>query len=502
MGKVGFACVLREMGFSAILRGIAHILSFILRVLRRHWQIVFFSAFIFGFTIVLGAVFFLRAQMHMGEELRHSLLTTVSVASQGFDAGTIEAITGRPAMETPEFRGLVRGLNRLREAAPGIHYAYVLRRSAVPGMLEFVADADALSSEDALDRNRNGVVDPDEEASYPGDLYDPSDAPAMMSAFDAPAVDAEIITDQWGATISGYAPILDRFGKTVAILGIDMSADDYIRLSHSVFSPLAFFAFCLTSLLFLVYILVFLWQRRVEAYEGVQQERAGMMLLTYHQLGTPLTISSWSLETLEEALQNKAPLEPAVRDHIRDMRISLAQFRGILDTLKQASLIEEGKIVYKPELSALRDLCEDVLAELSSAFAHKEQRVIVNVDSALLLPLDRLLIGGVLRELLQNAMDYSPPRTVIEIGAEKKGATVSVNVTDHGYGIDYEDRSRIFNKYVRGKDAALYKPDGNGMGLFVARGIIERAGGRMRLESVKGAGTTVSFTLPIALPNS
>ncbi len=492
---------MREIVFSAILRGIAHILI-VLRVLRRNWHIVFFSLFIFCFTIVFGTVFFLRAQMHMNDELSHSLLTSVSIASRNFDAEAVKSVRGRGSMGRSEFRDLVRRLGQLRQAAPGIHFAYILRRSVVPGMLEFVADADALSSPKDLDTDGNGAVDPDEEASYPGDLYDLSQAPTMEEAFSAPVVDPEIFTDQWGPSISGYAPILDRSGNPVAILGIDMSADEYVRLSHSIFSPLAYLIFCVTAILFLVYILVFFWQRRVEAYEGVDQERSGVMLLTYHQLGTPLTISSWSLETLEDALANNAPLEPAVREHVRDMHIAIRQFRGILDTLKQASMIEEGKIVYSPELSGLRDLCEDVLAELSSAFARREQRVIVNIDSALLLPLDRLLIGGVIRELLQNAMDYSPKNSVIEIQAERKGDAVAVHIVDHGCGIDHDDRSRIFGKYVRGKDAALYKPDGNGMGLFVARGIVERAGGHMSIESIKGVGTTVTFILPTIFPRS
>lgn len=79
--------------------------------------------------------------------------------------------------------------------------------------------------------NNNGLVEEDEEGSYPGDPYDISDIPAMQGpVFDGPTVDDDFTFDQWGMLITGYAPIRDASGKIIAVLGMDMVGNDYLGL--------------------------------------------------------------------------------------------------------------------------------------------------------------------------------------------------------------------------------------------------------------------------------
>ncbi|MEK7136663.1 MAG: ATP-binding protein, partial [Patescibacteria group bacterium] len=90
-----------------------------------------------------------------------------------------------------------------------------------------------------------------------------------------------------------------------------------------------------------------------------------------------------------------------------------------------------------------------------------------------------------------------PEGGTISIRKEHRGKFVEVSVKDTGYGIPVADLPRLFQKLSRGGNAAKYKPKGTGMGLFLAKNVVEKAGGTIALESKEGKGTTVRFTLPL-----
>lgn len=469
--------------------------------LRRNVPILSISALVVGCIVSLGVFFFLRGQRLMETQLRDQLRTTATVAAQQFDPVVITKI-GKDSMPTPEFRDVVKRLQRIRAELPGIRFAYIMRRTGEPMMLEFVADADSLATPKELDRNSDGIVAQDEAASYPGDRYDVSDVPAMQDeAFRQPTVDTEVTIDQWGAFLSGYAPIRDASGKTVAILGLDMDAHAFLTLARSIFSPVAFLLLCVFAFFLALIVAIFLRRRREEALERIDLERSGLMLLTSHQLGSPLTIFRWSLEELLDhvghfdSAQCK-PLVQAVNDHAQNMRHGIDQLVAIFDELQDATQVDSGTLAYSAEMTALHEIIAQVVSGLSSELHQSRQRINQDVDRSLELSLDRKLIGGVLRELLRNAMTFSPPESEITVVAKRGGKCVLIEVRDHGCGIAKAELPRMFDKFTRGATAHLYQPNGSGLGLYIAKGIIERAGGDIWIKSTEGEGTTLTFTLP------
>lgn len=107
------------------------------------------------------------------------------------------------------------------------------------------------------------------------------------------------------------------------------------------------------------------------------------------------------------------------------------------------------------------------------------------------------LITNVMLQLLENAAKYSPPDSPIRISAENSGDKVVVSVADHGPGIDELEQALIFDKFYRGKDNR-YSVQGTGMGLAIARAVIEAHGGNISVTSQLGHGSVFSFTLPIS----
>ena len=105
--------------------------------------------------------------------------------------------------------------------------------------------------------------------------------------------------------------------------------------------------------------------------------------------------------------------------------------------------------------------------------------------------IDPLRIREVLTNLVANALGYTPRdgRVLVRVGARAEG--VEVQVADNGAGISADDLPRIFDRFYKGIDSS-----GSGLGLTIARGLVEAHGGRIRAESQLGAGTTIVFSLP------
>lgn len=462
--------------------------------LRRSFQSAVFVACVLGCMVALGIVFYVRGGSLMEQQVRSKLREVAAVAAQQFDGGTLELIQQKEDMEKPEFSQIVRRLQSVRAASPDIRFVYIMRRTDDANTLQFVADADSISTPDQLDHDKSGEVDTDEEASYPGDTYDISDAPALQEeAFLRPTVDEEVTTDQWGTFISGYAPILDRDGKAVAILGVDMDAKHFLSVSRSIFSPILFLLSFLAALLLAGYAMVFIWMRKNEGQRTMDQERAGILRLTSHQLGELLTIFQWSLEDIK----NNEVGEEDRKSAIKNIETGTGRLRHIMGVLRSASRVEAGEFAYKPEWVYLRDVIMDAVRGMDPALKQKKLKVSFNLDGNLRLQLDKHLIDNVLRELLQNAADFSLPGAAITVSCLRHKKNAIVTVQDKGCGIPKQDLPRIFTKFVRGSNAHLSRPDGYGLGLFIAQRIIERAGGDMWIDSLEGEGTTVSFSLPV-----
>jgi len=106
------------------------------------------------------------------------------------------------------------------------------------------------------------------------------------------------------------------------------------------------------------------------------------------------------------------------------------------------------------------------------------------------------LIVNALQQLLENAAKYSPPDSPIRVSAESSGEGIVVSVADRGPGIDELEQALIFDKFYRGKDER-YSVQGTGMGLAIARAVVEAHGGSIKVISQLGQGSVFAFTLPL-----
>ena len=110
--------------------------------------------------------------------------------------------------------------------------------------------------------------------------------------------------------------------------------------------------------------------------------------------------------------------------------------------------------------------------------------------------MDRILIHEVILNLIENAIKYTPQGGHIKVSSTEIDEQVVVVVEDSGDGIDKSEIVKVFDKFHRGKDHSM-KTKGSGLGLYLVKYFIELHGGEVFLESERGKGTTVGFTLPI-----
>lgn len=179
----------------------------------------------------------IRAQF---EQVRDKLKMIASAIALTIDPDMVKAIPlNRQGVQTKEYQTIFRRLEQVKHENPSIGFIYVMMRTDQENVLQFVVDPDPyLPSDPGL-------------TAYPGDRYDATDFPEMIKAFNGPISEKEVKSDAWGAMISGYAPILDKKGNAIAIVGVDMLASDVYTMQKAIHRGvlLAFFIGIALSLL-------------------------------------------------------------------------------------------------------------------------------------------------------------------------------------------------------------------------------------------------------------
>ncbi|HJR25957.1 MAG TPA: HAMP domain-containing sensor histidine kinase [Acidimicrobiales bacterium] len=210
-----------------------------------------------------------------------------------------------------------------------------------------------------------------------------------------------------------------------------------------------------------------------------------------HELRTPLNVVVGFADVLRDGLAG--PLSERQSSHVDDIAGSGRDLLRLVDELLDISKVEAGSI----DLDLTRvDIAEAVVdAEVLVQGRAREAGVVIHVRrpvGQVVAEADALRIRQVAWNLLGNAVKYTPRGGTVEVLVAEEDDRVRVSVRDPGPGIAPEDHERIFHKFEQGTDPA----EGSGIGLAVCRELIEAHGGRLRVDSAPGAGSTFSFDLP------
>ncbi|MGD8997557.1 MAG: HAMP domain-containing sensor histidine kinase [Anaerolineae bacterium] len=233
---------------------------------------------------------------------------------------------------------------------------------------------------------------------------------------------------------------------------------------------------------------------------GAQQQREletlRRDLVTWigHDLRTPLT----SIRVIVEALADGVVEDRAtVERYLKTAQHHIHWLSQLLDDLFDMAQIDAGGMKLERHHGSIRDLISDTLEGFSALAAHRDVKLegdtTPGVDPV---PMDAQKIERVLTNLLDNALRHTPAGGVVQVSAWGEPEWVRVEVRDSGEGISAKDLPQVLDRFCRGDEKADRDGASVGLGLAIAKGIVEAHDGDIGIESMVGQGTRVWFTLP------
>ena len=232
----------------------------------------------------------------------------------------------------------------------------------------------------------------------------------------------------------------------------------------------------------------------------LDQAKSEFVSIASHQLRTPMTGIMGYLSMMTQGDFGK--IKPEHQKILVDLLSESQRMIRLINQFLNVSKIEAGKFTYTWKPTQIEDLVEHVAKEVEKAAADKGLKLSVKYPKTKLpqIQADSDKVEDVILNLLDNAIKYTAKGTVTATVALEDGR-MHFAVKDSGIGIKPQDATELFNKFVRGSGIAQIHPDGSGLGLFIAKSIIDAHGGRIWAESDgEGKGSTFQFSLPMKPP--
>jgi len=216
--------------------------------------------------------------------------------------------------------------------------------------------------------------------------------------------------------------------------------------------------------------------------------------LASHQLRTPLTAVSWYTEMLLK--KDFGSLNAKQEDYLGEIYAGNQRMIDLVDDLLNTSRIDMGTLKIKPELVNLENVMTSTLGEFSSQISQKSLNIEKKISRNLpLVKIDPEHLGIVFQNIISNAVKYTPPKGKINVEMRRQNSHVLVKIADNGWGIPAGQQKKIFTKLFRADNVRKRDTEGTGLGLYIARAIVKKAGGKIWFESKEDKGTTFYITL-------
>mgnify|MGYP000651514364 FL=1 len=238
-----------------------------------------------------------------------------------------------------------------------------------------------------------------------------------------------------------------------------------------------------------IYSLMQAFNSMTERLQVNDSQRRAMLADVSHELRTPITVIQGNVEGIIDGMY------PADEMRLKSILEETQVLSRLVDDLRTMALAESGSLQLKREPTNLPQLVREVLAGFDTQADEKELDIGLALADVEEILVDPLRIREVLGNILSNALRYTPARGNVQIGLTGSGSgeerSVLVFVQDSGPGIESADLPHIFERFYKSSDSG-----GMGLGLSIAKYIVEAHGGKIWAESQTGQGTKISFTLP------
>lgn len=226
----------------------------------------------------------------------------------------------------------------------------------------------------------------------------------------------------------------------------------------------------------------------------LEKIKSEFVSLASHQLRTPLTATSWFIELL-----NEEKLTKKQKKYLGEIEQSNDRMIKLVNALLNTSRLEMKTLKVNPKKIDIKDIALETIAEEKINIEKKKLKITTNIKDKLpTFTADPDLIKIIIQNLLTNAIKYSKEKgkILLTIKTDSTKKNIIINVEDNGIGIPKEQHSKIFSKLFRASNAEGKNTDGNGLGLYIIKTIIENSGGKISFKSQENKGTTFTVKIP------
>ena len=233
-------------------------------------------------------------------------------------------------------------------------------------------------------------------------------------------------------------------------------------------------------------------RKAYQKLNDLDRRKSDFIAIASHELRTPLNLILGYAAMLREDASGTAA------EQLEGVLKGAAQLRSLIDDMVNLQHFDAGEAVLNPRAIGVAELVQSVVNEYSDAAQAKRQTIRVEVsDPALTVKADWDKVRLALNNVVNNAIKFTPEQGRVEITARLANNEVRLSVTDTGIGVPRKDIDRIFERFYQVEPHIARKHGGLGLGLAIARSMVEMHGGRIWCESVEGKGSRFTLALPL-----
>jgi signal transduction histidine kinase len=236
--------------------------------------------------------------------------------------------------------------------------------------------------------------------------------------------------------------------------------------------------------------------REVDQMARANKLKTEFVFVASHQLRTPVSAIRWETELM--LTKRSEGLNQKQRESIERIAALCNRMTRLVADLLDVARIDQGKLTLRKQSINPADIIDEVLKSLMSAIKEKNLRIVFNKNQKIT-PIigDPEKVKLVLDNLISNAVKYTLNHGRIEIRINQDNGFLIFTIQDSGVGIPESQQGLVFDKFFRSDNVVKYQTEGTGLGLYIAKNIIEQSGGRIWFKSKEDIGSIFSFSLPI-----
>ena len=237
--------------------------------------------------------------------------------------------------------------------------------------------------------------------------------------------------------------------------------------------------------------------RFVDQIVRLNKMKSEFISVASHQLRTPLSAMKWEIELFLS--KNKKKLNKGQLSEVENMNALTKKMIHLVGDLLNVAKIDQHRLIVRKQGFNFMKLVQEIFEELSPlARARQIEISLQSKEKRLMAFTDPEKIKMVVENLISNAIKYTTSGGKIEIKLMKKNQNLIFEIKDNGVGIPEEQIDQVFSKFFRSDNAVRYQTEGTGLGLYIAKNIVEQSGGNIWFQSIENIGSLFSFSLPLS----